>query len=172
VRQLLCGPRHEAFALVRKQRGQVGGALRFAQHRLLAAADVVVDQRQVHLGQLARLAQQVAVHAQLRPVQVAVVGGDAGKLAAVGLDLFKQVLRRVVAVGAAAHRERPVLAAERHLGLVAGTAPAGDDTMSGDAFLGCGRGREAQVEVALFGGELAQRPHCNDVTQAACSHCR
>jgi hypothetical protein len=31
--------------------------------------------------------------------------------------------------------------------------------VAGDAFLGGGRGREAQVEVALLGRELAQGAH-------------
>jgi hypothetical protein len=43
-------------------------------------------------------------------VQVAVVVGHASELAAVGLDFLDQVLVRVVAVGAAAHVQRAVVA--------------------------------------------------------------
>jgi hypothetical protein len=106
-------------------------------------------------------------------VQVAVVVGDAGELAAEGLHLLDQVLVRVVAVGAAAHVQQAVVAFERDFGAVMLAPPRRHHGVAGDAFEGGGGGREAQVEVALFCRELAQGPYSNGVAgQAASCHCR
>jgi hypothetical protein len=169
VGQLLFCPGDEAFALGREQCRQRLRRAGFAQHGFGLAGDVEIHQREMDFGQPQLLAQQVTIHAQLCPVQMAVVVAHAGKLAAVGLDLFEQVLLRVVAVGPSAHMQRPEVARKADLGLIARPAPRADHGVSGHAFLGGGGGREAQVEVALLGGKFAQRAHGDHVTQAASS---
>ena len=72
---------------------------------------------------------------------------------------------RIVAIGAAAHVQILVVARQTQLGLVAFVAARSHQRMAGDAFLYTRRGREKKVQVALLGGEFAQRPNGNDVTQ-------
>ncbi len=77
----------------------------FAQHGFAPLPMSKYTSARLTCVQAALLAQQVAVDAHLGPVQVAVVVGHGLEGAAVGLDFFEQVLRRVVAVGAAAHEQ-------------------------------------------------------------------
>ena len=157
--QFLFGPAHETLALPGEQRGQFLAAAGFLQHRFLLAANVEIHQRQVDLRQPFLLAHQVAIDAQLRPVQVAMIVGQAGKLAAIGLHFFQQLAPGIVAVGPTPHVQRAVLCRQRHFALVALAAPLRHDGVTGDTFLGGGCGRKAQVEIALFGSEFAQGAH-------------
>ena len=113
----------------------------------------------------------MAVDARLRPVQLAVVGGHRVEFAAVGLDFFELAARRVVAIGAAPHVQRPEVAAQADFALVIVVAPARDGGVAGHAFLRRGRGGKAQVQVAHLGREFAQGAHGDRVLHAP-SHCR
>ncbi|MNP29666.1 hypothetical protein D3C76_1227000 [compost metagenome] len=104
-------------------------------------------------------------------MQQAVVLRDARHVAAVGLDLFQQVFQRVESIGAAADHQSGILATQRQLGDVADAAPRDHGGVTGDAFLGGGRRGETQVEVALLGGEFAQRAHGDGIGHAASLHC-
>ncbi|MCY1186039.1 hypothetical protein D9M73_268730 [compost metagenome] len=100
------------------------------------------------------------------------VGRHARKVAAIGLHFLQAVEVRIVAIGAAAHPQGAELAAEGQCGQVALATPAGHQGVAGDAFLGGGRRGETQVEVALLGGELAERAHGHAVGHGQSSvHC-
>ena len=135
------------------------GVERAGEHRLAAAADVEVDQRQLDLRPPVALAQQPAVDHRLRPVQRAVVGRLAGQRAgaAVGLDLLQPAAIGVEAVGAAAYPQLAVVPRQADLALVARAAPGGDGRMAFLPLERGRRGREAHVQVARLGGEGAQR---------------
>ncbi len=166
VGQLLLGPGEEGLALGLEEGPQFGGAGAGGEEGLLLAGDIEVDQCQLHLVQPAFGAQQPAVDAHLGPVQVTVIVGLAGQVTAVGLHLFQTVACRVVAVGATAHLQRAERAGQGHFALVAVAPPGRHQGVAGDAFLGRGRGGEAQVEVAALGGEFAQGPHRHAVGHA------
>eukprot|EP01022_Parablepharisma_sp_SALTPOND_P029704 TRINITY_DN743_c2_g1_i1.p1 TRINITY_DN743_c2_g1~~TRINITY_DN743_c2_g1_i1.p1 ORF type:complete len:1374 (+),score=494.59 TRINITY_DN743_c2_g1_i1:672-4793(+) len=177
MREFLRGPGHEAFALLREKRGQLIATAVLLEAGLLLAADIEIHQRQLDILQPLLLAQQMPIDAQLRPVQVAMIVGDAGQLAAIGLHLFQQGPRGVVAIGATAYLQGAMLTRQRHFALVGLAAPAGHDSVTGHTLLRGRRGREAQVEVALLGGELAQGPHrdgiaCAIAHAASAVHCR
>ena len=133
------------------------------QYRLLAARHVEVDQRDPQPVERQLLAHEPAVHPGLRPVQMAMIGGHGGEVAAMGLDLLELLKLRVVAVRPAPHAQRAEGAGEADLGLVMRRSPGGYQLMTGDAFLRARRGREAQVQVARARGELAQAAHGDDV---------
>ena len=163
VRGLAVRPGQVALALRGKERLQRGGGVFLHQHGLGMGGGVHVDQRKLEPRHPARLAQQVAVHLGLGPVQRAVVGAHAVQRAAVGLDFFELAQRRVPAIGAAAHRQVVVRAGQRHLGLVAGAAALLHRTVALHAFERAGGGGEAQVQVTRAGRELAQRAHGHHV---------
>ena len=79
--------------------------------------------------------------------------------------------------GAAAHAQMPEFAGEADFGAIGGAAPCGNRRMAGHAFLRRGRRREAQIEIALFGGEFAEGAHGHGVlgrglhAASACAHC-
>ncbi|SPU50787.1 Uncharacterised protein [Bordetella trematum] len=129
------------------------------QHGLSQGVDVDIHQGQREPLQAARLAQQMPIDQQLGPVQCALIVAHGLQTPAVGLDLFKLAGLRVVAIGAPAHRQRAMLARQRNLALVVGAAPFGHGCVPGHALLGTGRRREAQVQVAAAGRELAQAAH-------------
>ena len=166
VRQFLLGPGHEAAALLFEENAQGSGIGFLGEHRFLLRADVEVDQGQAQGSQFACGAQQMAVDLELGPVQDAVVGGLARQVAAVGLDFFELVLARVVAVGASAHMQRAEITGQADFALIFFATAAGDDGVAFNAFLRGGRGREAQVQVALLGGELAQGTDGNRVAHS------
>src|SRR5262245_30152155 len=95
------------------------------------------------------------VNERLRPMQRAMVFAHAFEVATIRLDLFEPVARGIVTVGAAAHREGTIDAAQREFGFVAAIAPAGDHAVPCDAFGRTRRRRETQVEIAALRGELA-----------------
>ncbi len=163
VRLFLHGPVEEALALLDEENLQLTRGVRFDQHRFLLAADIEVDQRDRQFGEPAGAAQQIAVHLRLRPVQRAVIGGHPFERAAIGLDLFQPVRSGIVAVGAAAHGQAAMRAGQRDLGFIAAGARPATVTWPADAFQRGRRGREAQIEVAAPGRELAQRAHGDDV---------
>ncbi|CAM5580660.1 hypothetical protein SSTU70S_03028 [Stutzerimonas stutzeri] len=172
VGHLLLGPGEEARALRLEELAQLVGAVTFDQQRFLLAEHVEIHQRQLDFRQSARLAEQPAVDLGLRPMQQAMVGRLAGEVAAEGLDLLQAVALRIVAIGPTAHGERTERAFQGDFALVAHAPARGDLGVTGDAFQRGGRGREAQVEIALLGGELAERPHGNPIVHAALSaHC-
>ena len=103
------------------------------------------------------LAEHRSVDLRLRPMQLAVIRRHAIEVALERLDLFEQLALGVVAVGTPAHEQVLVRTAERELGAIARAAAGRDGSVAGDAFLRARRWREAQVEVADFGSELAQR---------------
>ncbi|MNQ49119.1 hypothetical protein D3C85_630150 [compost metagenome] len=88
-----------------------------------------------------------------------VVGRHALEVTSIGLHFLQAAARRVVAIGATAHPQGAEFAAEGQLGLVALASAAGHQCVAGHAFLGSGGGSEAQVEVAAFRGEFAERTH-------------
>ena len=160
VRGFLRGPVAKAPAALLEKVLQRCGGVPLGQHRLVLRRHVEVHQRQLDLGQTALRAQQRAVDLHLRPVQCAAVGGHRVQIAAKGLDLLDAPALRVVAVGAAAHGQAVELAADADFGFVAVTPlspPRGDDRVAGKALKRGGRRREAQVEIAGLGRELAQR---------------
>ncbi|MNV19571.1 hypothetical protein D3C71_1104420 [compost metagenome] len=163
VGHLLFGPGNEALALGLEVLAQVVGATTLGEHRLLLRAHVLINQRHVDVRQLLLLAQQPAIHLGLRPVQVAVRCGLAVQPPLEGLDLVDALLRGVVAIGPAAHAQALVTAAQCHLGAVACTPARRCHRMARYALQRGGCGRKAQVQVALFGGELAQLAHRHGV---------
>jgi hypothetical protein len=156
VRHFLARPGQEARALVVEERAQGGAVQVLLEQGLLRGADVEVDEGDGQPVQPAGFAQQRAVDLGLGPVQRAVVGGLAGQVAAVGLDLLEPVVAGVEAVGATAHDQVLVPAFERQFAFVAGATPRGHRRVAGDAFLGRGGGGEPQVEVAGLCGEFAK----------------
>lgn len=145
---------------------EVVGVVMLTDHGLAVAVDVQIDQRHVDRRQLPRLAQQPGVDLGLGPVQLAVIVRLAGEVAAVGLDLFQPVACRVVAIGTAAHPQALVFTLQHHLRLIAGAALGHHPAVPGNTFLGTGRRREAQVEVADLGAEFAQGAHGHGVAHA------
>jgi hypothetical protein len=166
MRGLALGPADEARALFGEERGERLGAQRFRQHRFALGHDVEIDERDVDFGEAARRAHQMRIDLRLRPVQRAMVGRHRVEAAAVGLDLLEAVRDRVVAVRTPAHGQRAPRAGERDFGFVACAARRRDGAVAGDAFERGRRGREAQVEIAAPRGELAHRPHRDDVAHA------
>jgi hypothetical protein len=162
---LLRRPGGKTPALLLEEGLQRCGLARLDKHSLLTGVDLVIDQRQCHLLQAQLAADQRAVDPGLRPVQLAVVVRHLGQVATVGLDLFQAPGHGIPAVGPAAHAQRPPVARQRHLGLVT-RAPAGGDHAVAFHPLGTGgRWGEAQVQVAAFGGELAQGAHRHGVAR-------
>ena len=68
------------------------------QYGFASADDIEVHQRQVNVIEPEFLAHQPAIHLDLGPVQLPMVGGLGGEVATVGLDFFQAVGVRVVAV--------------------------------------------------------------------------
>ncbi|MNN37138.1 hypothetical protein D3C81_1510720 [compost metagenome] len=163
VGDLALGPLQEAPATGLEEGAQGGGVVALLLHAFALAQDVEIDHGDVDPGQPARLAQQPAVDLGLRPVQCPVVGGHLDPFAAHGLDFLEPVGGGVVAIGAAPHVQSFEHAGEGYLRFIARPAPARDHAVARYAFLCGGRGREAQVEIARLGRELAQRPHGNRV---------
>jgi hypothetical protein len=71
-------------------------------------------------------------------VQVAVVFGLGGQVAAVRLDLFQTAQCRVKAVGAAPDGQVAKVSAQADLGFVVGATSGGDALMTFDPFCGGG----------------------------------
>src|SRR6478672_8151179 len=86
--------------------------------------------------------------------------------AAIGLEFLELVACRVIAIGAAAHVQLAVLALERDFSLVAGSSASGNRRMTLHPFLRGRRRREAPIQIALFGCELAQRSYGDGVGHA------
>ena len=169
VLHLLPGPVQEQRALLIEELLKVGCIEPLVQHGFAFADDVEVHQRQVDMIEPEFLAHQPAIHLDLGPVQLPMVGGLGSEVATVGFDFFQAVGVRVVAVRPAPHLELLVIALQGDLVLIVRAAPGCHRAMADDAFLGAGRRRKAQVEVADLGRELTQRPHGHAVTQAGCS---
>lgn len=169
MRVLARRPVGEALALLDEARLQRRGRVRLGQHRLAQRPDVEIDERDAQLREPARFAQQMPVHARLRPMQRALIGGHPVEIAAMRLDFLEAVQRRIVTVRAAAHREAAMLARQRDLLFVAGAAARYDRRVPGDALECARRGREAQIEIARARGEFAHRAHCDDVAHASAS---
>jgi hypothetical protein len=137
--------------------------LQFGEDGLLLAANIEVDEGNADLLQVEQFAAQPAVDARLRPVQMPMVVGNGAELAAIRLDLFHLVQAGVVTVRPAANLQGTEGIGEAQFGLVALAATSGDELMPRHALLRGGRRREAQVEVAALGGELAQRAYRDGV---------
>ena len=103
VRHFLLGPVEEQRAMLFEEQAQRLGRALLVHDGFLLADDIEIHERHAQHGQVQLLAQQVAVDARLRPVQLAVVGGHGVQVAPVGLDFFQLAPRRVVAIGAAPH---------------------------------------------------------------------
>ncbi len=91
----------------------------------------------------------------LGPMQAAVIGRHGIQFAAESLDFFQLVQCGVVAVGASAHQQVAVFALEADFGQIAFRPPGPDLDMAFHSFLGAGRWRKAQVQIAALGGEFA-----------------
>ena len=118
MRQLLLRPGDEAFALILKKGLQIGRGMGLDNQRLFLRRHIEVHQRQLDVWQTFFLAQQMAVHLELRPVQMPVVLTHGIEVAAKGLDLFKLAQLCVVTIGPAAHAQAFVVTAEADFGLV------------------------------------------------------
>ena len=153
--QFLFGPGCENHALLDKKVLQGIGLAGAQQHRLLLVVEVEVDQCQFELGQTLELTQQMPIDLGLCPMQGLLLRRDRAKAPPVGLDLLQPLQRAVIAVGTAAHLQRPPLPAQAELALVVGAAPASHQGMTGHAFLGAGRCTKAQVQIAPASGEFA-----------------
>jgi hypothetical protein len=169
MRLFLHGPIEKPLALFDEENLQFTRGMRLRQQRFLLSAYVEVHQRHRQFAEPARAAQQMTIDERLRPMQRAVVGGHPFERAAMGLDLFQAVRRRVVAVGAAAHGQAAMRARQRDLAFIAARAPPGDRHVARHAFERRGRGRKAQIEIAAPRGEFAHRPHGDHVSHAAAS---
>ena len=156
---LAVGPGQVARAQRLKVRLQIRSGVGFDQLGLLPRAGLHIDQRHLQAREPPRLAQQVAVHAGLGPVQGALVGAHPVELAPVGLDLFELLAGCVKPVGPPTHRELLEHATQRHLGLVAIAPAALHQAVAFHALQRAGRGSEAQVQVARAGREGAQGTH-------------
>ena len=163
MRQFLIGPVNKNLALGFEKGAQVFRAVGFAQRGFFLFDDVEINQRQFQFVQPPLGAQQPAVDFRLGPVQGAVVGGHQVEITAEGFHLFQSVALGVVAVDAAAHFQVFELATQRDLVFVTLAPAAGHHGVACDAFLGGGRRREPQVQVAGLGGELAQGAHRHSV---------
>ena len=169
---LAARPGQKARAQVFEKNLQRPRFVRFDQHRFLPGAHIEVHQRHAQPRQPARLAQQMAVDAGLRPMQRAMMGAHAVERTAIGLDLFELPGLRIEAVGAAAHAQVLVLARQADFGFVA-LAPARlHQAVAGHAFERAGRGREAQIQIARARREFAQRAHSHGVAHQTCSIAR
>ncbi|MNM59535.1 hypothetical protein D3C81_707900 [compost metagenome] len=175
VRHFLFGPVEEQRAMLLEEGTQRPGRAFLVHERFLLARDIEIHERHAQHGQVQLLAQQVAIDARLRPVQLAVVGGHGVQVAPVCLDFFQLAPRRVVAIGAAPHVQGSEVAGQADFALVIIVAPARDGGVARHAFLRRGRRREAQVQVARLGREFAQGAHGDRVgvaAHAAACHCR
>ena len=152
-----------------EERFQLNGLKVLAKQGFAFADDIEIHQREVDLCKAELLAHQPAIHLDLGPVQLPVVGRLGVQVAAIGFHFFQAIGVRVVTVRPAPHLELQVLALQCHFVLVMLAAARGHGTMTGNAFLGTGRRGKAQVKVANLGGELTQRPHGHAVAQAGCS---
>jgi hypothetical protein len=149
--------------MIREMMLELLRAVRFDTDRLCLAGDVEVDERQLQLLQPPRTAEQRAVDLQLRPMNGAVALGDVPQVAAMGFEFFQPVRLCVVAIGATAYLQLAVLALERNLGLIFRPATARDGRVTFDTLPRARDGCEAQIEVARFGRQIAQRSHGNTV---------
>ena len=100
-------------------------------------------------------------------MQLAMIVRLASQVTSVGLDFFEAVAGRVIAVGASAHAQGFELPFQGDFRFIARAPPGNHAPVAFDAFLGCGRRREAQVQVTHLGAELAQRPYGHAVAHAA-----
>ncbi len=172
MRHFLLGPVDEALALHLEKGTQRFGREGLDDCRFLLRDDVVVNQGDAQRWQAAGLAQQPAVHLRLRPVQLTMVVRLTGEVAPVGLDLFQAVCCRVVAIRAATYLQVAVVAFQRHFPFIAFATASRDLPMAGDTFLRGGRGGETQVQIALLGGELAERANGDPIAHGdAPAHC-
>ncbi len=138
MRQLLLRPAEEYRALSFEERLQRGRTERLANQGFLLADNVEIHQRQRHALKLQALAKQPAVDLHLRPVQLTVVGRHRVEFTAIGLHLFQLIATSVIAVRPAPYRQLAIIATQRQLGLVIGTAPRGDRAMPGNPLLSRG----------------------------------
>ena len=160
---LLSAPGQKAVAMGLEEGTQGAGLMGLDEGRLGLGRDLEIDQRHMHFSKLELAAQQPTVDLRLGPVQCSMIRRHALEGAAMGLHLFEPVRGAVVTVDAAAHREALVGARHADLGLVIHRPALRNDPMSGDSFLRGGRRREAKIEIALLGRELAERAHADDV---------
>ena len=157
VQQLGVCPVQKALAQRLKKGLQISRRAVLGQRRCgLLAAHIKVHQRHGDGRQGQLLAQQMAIHLGLGPVQQPVVGGLARQITAKGFDLVQPLGIGVVAVGAAPHLQVLILARQRQLSLVTQPALRGHGLVAGNALPGAGRRREAQVKIALLGRKLAE----------------
>src|SRR5215469_6394775 len=99
-------------------------------HRLRLATNVEVHESQLELRQRSRTAKQCAIDSQLRPVNGAMAVRHAPQIATVGLEFLQAVGRRVVTIGASANAQLRVLALQRDLRLVCGSAATRQGSMA------------------------------------------
>ncbi|MDQ2733890.1 MAG: hypothetical protein M3Y55_02615 [Pseudomonadota bacterium] len=112
-------------------------------------------------------AEQGGIDLRLSPVQRPVVCRHEFQVAAICLDLLQDALGFEVAVGATANAKLLVLACQHDLVATPGAAPARDDSVASDAFLG-GRGRcEAVIEVATLGREFTELAYRHGIGRVA-----
>jgi len=149
-------PLDKALAQCLEERVQVRRSAMLTQRwRLLLLVDVEVHQRHCQCRQSELPARHRSVDLRLRPVQMAMVGRHEVEVALEGLDLFKHLPLRFEIVGAPAHHQVLVLGTQRYLGAMGRRTTRRHRLVPGDALLRSWRRGEAQVQVALLGGELA-----------------
>ena len=153
---LLARPAQEVFAQRLEKLLQFGGRGVLADRVFGLVQHMQVDQAQCEGLQAPALAQQGAIHLELRPVQQRLVGCNGLQRATKGLELFQRVVHGVKAIGAPTHQQARVAAREADLGLVLRPAPLRYQHMPFAALLRRGRRRKAQVQVARLRRERAQ----------------
>ena len=165
MRCFLIGPVQETLAQAFKKMLQRGGLMALAEHGFFLAADVEIHQGHLDVGQAQLLAHQAGINFGLGPMQLAVVVGLAFQVATVRLDFFEPIAVRVIAIGAATHLQVLEAALQGHFALVVCSAPRRDLGMPRHALQAGRRRRETQVQITLFGAELAQGAHGHRVGQ-------
>jgi len=88
---------------------------------------------------------------------------DAIDVAAVSLEFLQLVRFGIVSISAAADVEKPVVSSKSNLSLVARPAASANDTVTCDSLFRRRGRREAHVQIAAFGSELAKPADRYDV---------
>src|SRR3954447_9409953 len=159
MREFLFGPAQKTFAVLFEVLPEYEGISRFAQQRFTLACKVEIHQGQANTRQPQFLAQHVAVHPELSPMELTLIVMHRGKITPEGFNLFEPILNRIVAIRSAANKQMLVFTRQAYFGLIVCRAPRCDLAMASDAFHRRRSSIEAHVEITSPCGELAQRTY-------------
>ena len=98
-------------------------------------------------------------------MQCTLVVGNVVQVSAISFNFFELVVDWVVAISTSADSERFVVASENNFRLIVCVSARGYKRMTRNSFLRGGSRREPQVQVTMFGCEIAQRPNRNAIIQ-------